>query len=71
MTFPSWQDISTAPKDGSEFLGFGNCGIWMTVWRWRVIGGTESEGNWCEVGSNGALRFLTHWMPLPPAPGGK
>jgi hypothetical protein len=59
-----WQDISTAPKDGSEVLLFamGDMGIcyWrddkvMTGWTW----GLEK-------------RFLnpTHWQPLPMPPVG-
>ncbi len=63
-----WQDISTAPKDGSEVL------VYMetrppsievayfsdTVERWFGMNGGESS-----------LHYVTHWMPLPPPPGEK
>ena len=67
----NWQDISTAPKDGTRFVAVGNnyglysegqhtCiaqwfrGCWMDVSEWNET----SE-----------LKYLTHWMPLPPLPG--
>ena len=67
----NWQDISTAPKDGTQFVAVGNnygldseaqhtCiaqwfrGCWMEVSDWNEA----SE-----------LKYLTHWMPLPPLPG--
>ena len=67
----NWQDISTAPKDGTRFVAVGNnygldsetqhtCiaqwfrGCWMEVSDWNEA----SE-----------LKYLTHWMPLPPLPG--
>ena len=67
----NWQDISTAPKDGTLFVAVGNnygldsetqhtCiaqwfrGCWMEVSEWNE----DSE-----------LKYLTHWMPLPPLPG--
>ena len=67
----NWQDISTAPKDGTRFVAVGNdygldsepqhtCiaqwfrGCWMEVSEWN----DASE-----------LKYLTHWMPLPPLPG--
>ena len=67
----NWQDISTAPKDGTQFVAVGNdygldsetqhtCiaqwfrGCWMEVSEWNEA----SE-----------LKYLTHWMPLPPLPG--
>ena len=67
----NWQDISTAPKDGTRFVAVGNnyglysegqhtCiaqwfrGCWMEVSEWNE----DSE-----------LKYLTHWMPLPPLPG--
>ena len=66
-----WQDISTAPKDGTRFLAVGqNYGLdseaqHTCIAQWLA-------GCWVEVSDwNGAskLKYLTHWMPLPPLPG--
>jgi hypothetical protein len=71
-----WQDISTAPKDGTEFQ------TWVTR-------STDPEGWWeprCRYNEDGAFEIWgrvdydqdgwdtyahlepTHWMPLPPPP---
>lgn len=54
-----WQDISTAPKDGTFILVWAMPYVEMAHWRgrWRI-------GN--DV--TGTKLFPTHWMPLPPAP---
>jgi hypothetical protein len=65
-----WQDISTAPKDGTRFVAVGqNYGLdseaqHTCIAQWLA-------GCWVEVSDwNGAskLKYLTHWMPLPPLP---
>lgn len=58
-----WQDISTAPKDGSLVIlclfphpGFIQCPRKVGGWwneKWNTFGGTWQP---------------THWMPLPDAP---
>ena len=67
----NWQDISTAPKDGTRFVAVGqNYGLdsetqHTCIAQWLA-------GCWIEVSDwNGAskLKYLTHWMPLPPLPG--
>ncbi len=67
----NWQDISTAPKDGTRFVAVGqNYGLdsekqHTCIAQWLA-------GCWVEVSDwNGAskLKYLTHWMPLPPLPG--
>ena len=66
-----WQDISTAPKDGTRFVAVGqNYGLdseaqHACIAQWLA-------GCWVEVSDwNGAskLKYLTHWMPLLPLPG--
>ncbi len=66
-----WQDIATAPKDGTRFVAVGqNYGLdsekqHTCIAQWLA-------GCWVEVSDwNGAskLKYLTHWMPLPPLPG--
>ena len=65
-----WQDISTAPNDGTRFVAVGqNYGLdseaqHTCIAQWLA-------GCWVEVSDwNGAskLKYLTHWMPLPPLP---
>ena len=62
-----WQDIATAPKDGTEFIAYsqdvsGNTGLnpFVSLCAWHPDAGFCT----CE------LRQVTHWMPftLPAAP---
>ena len=57
-----WQDISTAPKDGSDILILSNgccvCGYW-----------NSREGAF--VTFQYGIDSPTHWMPLPPNPTGE
>jgi len=67
-----WQDISTAPKDGSEFVMLDArvqtacVGHWMDNVSWRNEGlrpgEARAEPAWFP------LATPTHWMPLPPPP---
>ena len=56
-----WQDIKTAPKDGSDILIGGDHsylgGVVMASWR---------NNRWLDM--QGDYYRPTHWMPLPPAP---
>lgn len=55
-----WQDISAAPKDGTEFLAVTstrNC--WIVLW--------DNE-KWKDVWSRDPIGLLTHWRPLPNPP---
>jgi hypothetical protein len=61
-----WRDISTVPKDGSDFLGVTKGGTMMVVSYEEPHHGDE----WCwltEVGMahRGLLKF---WTPIPPSP---
>ena len=72
--FPdSWQPIETAPKDGTEILGF---------WSYLYEGDSElttgiqlieyvpskTGYNWQSVCESNKEDIFTHWMPLPPPP---
>lgn len=67
----NWQDISTAPKDGTRFVAVGqNYGLDSETQHTCIA--QRLAGCWVEVSEwNGAskLKYLTHWMPLPPLPG--
>lgn len=61
-----WQDISTAPKDGTKVLGWADGDFTVVEWSpgdyWTLseCGAYASDGEW----------WPTHWMPLPAAPTG-
>jgi hypothetical protein len=79
----AWQEIETAPKDGTEILLTNGLvvheGSWLHAEPYirerrdldgRYIDQDESEGfdGWMDWGG-GMLPGPTHWMPLPAAPG--
>ncbi len=59
-----WQDIATAPKDGTEVLIWDGCGVRVATY----MHDDEKTGEpvWFPEG----LPFVraSHWMPLPPPP---
>lgn len=62
---PQWrpQPIATAPRNGSDILGwFPDGSGWLVVW-WQ-----PKAKNWSDGYS--ALPEPTHWLPLPGAPDG-
>lgn len=73
-----WQDISTAPRDGSRILVyFGTMGVWQVLWGDPFE--TGNDGLWCiddnkhdyyplRGYSATGERAATHWMPLPAPP---
>ena len=67
----NWQDISTAPKDGTRFVATGhNYGIYSETQ--HVCIAQWFRGCWMEASDwneTSELKYLTHWMPLPPLPG--
>lgn len=64
VAVPEWQDISTAPRDGSEVIGFQpHVGIIQMAWDIHP----QSIGGW--ICRNGDCPHPTHWMPLPSPPG--
>lgn len=77
-----WRDIATAPKDGTEILGYGRVAGeisgegWevRTVILWEFDGESDFTGyNWRVAQTDGYALWMkaTHWMPLPspPTPG--
>lgn len=77
---PQWQDIATAPKDGTPVLLWG-------LWAGEVSGPLKSPKvevgyygkggdypgfDWCATGGDyyGVWGNPTHWMPLPTPPEG-
>ncbi len=67
----NWQDISTAPKDGTRFVAVGNnYGLYSEaqhtcIAQWFRDCWIEAS-DWNEISE---LKYLTHWMPLLPLPG--
>ena len=67
----NWQDISTAPKDGTRFVAAGN-NYGLDSETQHVCIAQWFRGCWMEVSDwNEAseLKYLTHWMPLLQLPG--
>jgi hypothetical protein len=61
-----WQDIATAPKDGSHVLLF-----WQEVSRWPVVGWWFAPWDQWRAGNYYCGKTMgkpTHWMPLPAPP---
>lgn len=56
-----WQDISTAPKDGTRILVVGG------MWDKPDIAAADGEW-WAMRRREGWHGCPTHWMPLPPPP---
>lgn len=72
MTTPkctSWQDISTAPKQGgSRMLGC-ETGPEILLWDGEYVRlGFWNGRSWDDGDYHADLGEMTHWMPLPPAP---
>ena len=73
MVMLEWQDISTAPKDGTAILiwpaqsaltGSTECMIISYVVRWH-----DWKEAWIEAsGEEYDTFYPTHWMPLPAPP---
>jgi len=61
--YPEWQPISSAPKDGTEILGYD--GVTMENIKWRLGLWVTSWGHDEQYSLDGEP---THWMPLPPPP---
>lgn len=71
-----WQDISTAPKDGTEVLLFGLLddsprgmteyhGAYCICGYWEAL-----DEAWCAIPGDwdGPFFYPTHWMSLPSPP---
>ncbi len=60
-----WQPIETAPKDGTQILGFADGRMAVVQWwedfrYWSLVvcGAYADDGEW----------WPTHWQPLPEPP---
>lgn len=62
----NWQPIETAPKDGTQILGYT---VWpaLTAVRWAQESFYYGRPGWEDEFSNVEWQ-PTHWMPLPPPP---
>lgn len=60
-----WQPIETAPKDGSEILGWSSISGEAYVMWWEAI---HSDWVWCINDLEDMFCDPTHWMPLPEPP---
>lgn len=76
----AWQDIGTAPKDGSEILVADSYGVHKVAWLDNASRPSRGKSRkldfaWCVPGSwqdeQGGFYTIdnpTHWMPLPEPP---
>lgn len=71
-----WQDISTAPKDGTVILVYANQGRMHNGihaarphWSGRTgaYGHDWAHANYQDLGDH-VSGYVTHWQPLPPPP---
>jgi hypothetical protein len=68
---PGWQDISTAPKDGTFILIYpSSCWVEDVEHDYEVSYWDEDFGRWHFSALPDDYTGPTHWMPLPPAPTG-
>lgn len=73
-----WQDIATAPKDGTNIILFIRSQMYGTSWqavaKWTDLEGTGLYYDWASPLGNGKCRVdsctskPTHWHPLPAPP---
>lgn len=71
-SFGAWQDISTAPRDGTVVRLFDtgvNADGWFVDGEWKFLDVLHGD----EATINGWVQGYgpTHWMPLPPPPSSK
>ena len=80
----NWQPIETAPRDGTEFLGYGpppdDESVYIVQTRWRDYAPESQSGRLFALGEGPRGKFElvirnfahrwkpTHWMPLPEPP---
>ncbi len=68
-----WQPIETAPKDGTSILVVDHGGTVREAGWWDRWYGDTSNPGWMIANCDeeyGIYVAATHWMPLPPPPGG-
>lgn len=64
-----WRDIASAPKDGTDILGYGRAQFGHHIYAkdFHVVWWDVESANWLGRGQK-TTHDLSHWMPLPPAP---
>lgn len=66
-----WQDISSAPRDGTFVLVFGTDGVDKAQFReWSFESSWERDYTASYENDLATVSAPTHWMPLPPPPQG-
>ncbi len=60
--YPSWHSMDTAPKDGTEILGWWCGGKTHTIIAW------SSDGWWKDSADDSMVSAPTHWQPLQDGP---
>lgn len=65
-----WQDIETAPRDGTPFLCFHPDDVFSPITGIDLIWWEPGIGRWTMDGDNKVpfVGEITHWMPLPAPP---
>jgi hypothetical protein len=61
-----WQPIETAPTGEDDFYLV--CGVWDQRSPFVVRGSILATARKANTPSHLEMRYLTHWMPLPPKP---
>jgi hypothetical protein len=61
-----WQDIATAPKDGTLILAY-CAGERNPRWRYHCASWDHVAEDWCDEESGSDCQ-ITHWMPIPAPP---
>jgi hypothetical protein len=60
-----WQQIETAPKDGTKILAYGCSRHYPSETFTRIQWFVSEINDW---GAHGVAIIPTHWMPLPDPP---
>lgn len=75
MRGQSWQDIETAPKDGTYVLVANSHGSWIAKWHPVYQSGYRPSNPWASMMLNhdhiqkpGRFDKPTHWQPIPAPP---
>lgn len=62
----NWENIETAPKDGTQILGFDPSLLGVVIACWNKTGWYVDQATQDGIGFENMT--LTYWMPLPEAP---
>ncbi len=62
-----WQDIASAPRDGTTFIAFQGEDIYRCAWMIEEPDEGPGQEGWFDI-VNMSFEGPTHWMPLPAPP---